>query len=302
MPFVAVLGEALVDVAPDGEWPGGSPLNVAVGLARLGRPAAFLGRFARDRYGTLLRQHAAAAGVDLRFAVDAAEPSTVARVHLDAGGSAGYDFTVDGTADFAWTGAELARMPAIDVLHVGSLASWLPPGADVIDHWLSGRPAAFVSYDPNVRPALQRDRTRARQVVERSVGRANLVKASAEDLAYLYGTEAVEPVARRWLALGPSLVVITRGGEGPIACTAAGTLARPSPRVEVVDTVGAGDAFTAGLLDALLRRELTGERIGQDDVATILDEAALVAAITCTRAGANPPTREQVLAWPGRRR
>ena len=289
MPIVAVLGEALVDVAPDGERPGGSPYNVAIGLARLGQPAAFLGRLATDHYGKLLREHAEQSGVDLSHTVAADEPSTLATVHLDEAGSAHYEFRVDGTADFAWTDAELAVLPALDVLHVGSLASWLPPGAGVIDRWLSRRPARFVSYDPNVRPALQPDAQQAGRDVARALRRADLVKASADDVAYLYGTEPIGHVARRWLALGPRLVVITRGGHGPVAFTARERVARPSPEVTVVDTVGAGDAFTAGLLDALLRRDLQ-----TDDLAAILDEAALVAAITCSRPGADPPWRAEI--------
>lgn len=289
MPLVAVLGEALVDVAPDGERPGGSPYNVAVGLARLGRPTAFIGRLATDRYGTLLREHARRSGVDLRHVVTAGEPSTLATVHLDGAGAAHYDFRVDGTADFAWTDAELAALPAIDVLHFGSLASWLPPAAEGIDRWLSRHRPGFVSYDPNVRPALQPDPAKARAEVERSLRHADLVKASAEDVAYLYGNDPIERAARRWLALGPTVVVITRGAAGPIACTALSTVARPSPQVRVVDTVGAGDAFTAGLLDALLQRELCC-----DDLSAVLDEAALVAAITCSRAGADPPWRDEI--------
>jgi fructokinase len=293
VPSVAVLGEALVDVAPDGERPGGSPYNVAIGLARLGLPAAFLGRLATDRYGAALRAHAEASGVDLRHAITAAEPSTLATVHLDAAGSAHYEFRVEGTADFAWTDAELAALPRFDVLHVGSLASWLPPGAAVIDRWLRGRPAALVSYDPNVRPGLQPDARQARADVERMLPSADVVKASADDVSYLYGAERHQDVARRWLARGPRLVVITRGGDGPIAVTARATVERPSPQIGVVDTVGAGDAFTAGLLDAIVRRGMPDD----ESLGAALDEAALVAAITCTRAGADPPWRSELASW-----
>jgi fructokinase len=296
---IAVIGEALIDLvetdddAPRLARPGGSPYNVAIGLARLDQPTAFAGRLSRDPLGTVLRHHAERSGVDLTLCVDAAEPTTVALVELDASGAASYRFGVDGTADFQWTDAELAAIPAdVAAVHFGSLASWLPPGDVAIEQRVAQLRAggAAVSYDPNVRPHLQPDAAAARAHIERAIPLAHLVKTSEEDIAWLRPGEAVPDVAAAWLALGPSAVVVTRGGAGAIAFTAAGETARPPVPVDVVDTVGAGDAFMSGLLDALARRGLlTPAGVAAAPYPELLDDAGLVAAITCSRAGANPP-------------
>jgi fructokinase len=217
----------------------------------------------------------------------------VALVELGTDGSARYHFGVDGTADFQWTAAELSRAPShAGAVHFGSLASWLPPGDAPIARRIAALRdrGAFVSYDPNVRPHLQPDAEDARTYVERSVALAHLVKTSEEDLAYLHPGAEVADVAASWLALGARAVVVTRGADGSRAFTANHSHARPPVPVVVVDTVGAGDAFMSGLLDALARRDLL--RPDAFDAAPfdgLLDDAAQVAAITCSRAGANPP-------------
>jgi fructokinase len=308
-PRFAVIGEALIDLVDPGDdaacraHPGGSPYNVAVGLARLGQPTAFVGRFSHDPFGTVLRKHAARSGVDLDFTVTDRAPSTIALLELQDG-AARYEFSVDATVDFQWSAAELDHLPtSAEIVHYGSLASWLPPGADVIERRIAEVHAAgkaLVSYDPNVRPQLQHDAATARKQVERALGTAHVVKASAEDLHWLYDGEPSEPVARRWLAAGPTLVIVTRGGDGSTAFVeGAAPVARPVHPAPVVDTVGAGDAFTSGLLDALGRRGITApaqlDRLRQPGaLAPILDEAALVAALACTRAGADPPRLDDV--------
>lgn len=301
---IAVVGEALIDLAEAGDdeprlaRPGGSPYNVALGLARLGQPAHFVGRLSRDPLGTVLRNHALRSGVDLGWCVTAAEPTTVALVELDAAGAAQYRFGVEGTADFRWTDEELARLPdTVAAVHFGSLASWLPPGDAAIARRVAQLRAAgaFVSYDPNVRPHLQPDRDRAREHVEAAVRLAHVVKASVEDVTWLRPGESVEDVARDWLALGPAAVLLTCGGHGATAVTGAGITSRPPVPAAVVDTVGAGDAFTSGLLDALARRGLLDPaRLPDAPFAELLDDAALVAALTCARAGANPPRRQEL--------
>jgi fructokinase len=301
---IVVIGEALIDLVETGDdeprlaRPGGSPYNVALGLARLQRSTSFAGRISHDPLGAVLRRHAERSGVDLTLSVDAAEPTTVALVELDDTGGAQYRFGVDGTADFGWTDAELGRIPdETGAVHFGSLASWLPPGDAAIARRVAELRArgAAVSYDPNVRPHLQPDRAAARAQVEAAVPLAHLVKTSAEDLDWLRPDEPIEDVARSWLELGPSVVVVTRGGDGSTAFTAAATVDRPPVPVDVVDTVGAGDAFMSGLLDALGRRGLlTPAGIAGAPFAECLDDAALVAAITCSRAGANPPRRAEL--------
>jgi fructokinase len=306
-PAFVVVGEALIDLSPPAEdgsciaRPGGSPMNVALGLARLGQPTAFAGRLSADPFGSVLRRHLERSAVSLQHAVAAADPSTIALVELDSG-QARYQFSLG--ADFQWQAAELAFLPAgAQAVHFGSLASWLPPGDVAVAVAIDGirrAASALISYDPNVRPALQPDRGAARRQVEQSVSLAHIVKASTDDVAWLYGPDSAEAVARRWLALGARVVVITAGADGATGWTPERPpVSRPRFGVRVVDTVGAGDAFTSGLLDALARRDLlaAARLAALDDAAIlggVLDDACLIAGVTCSRAGANPPTRAEL--------
>jgi fructokinase len=308
-PVITVIGEALVDLVPDratGERraiPGGSPFNVAVGLARLGNRTSLMARFADDDYGRLLRSTAAAEGIDLSSAPRAAERSSVATASVGDSGGATYEFDMDGTADWQWTAAELHELsPATEVLHFGSLASWTPPGAARIAELageLRSGGRVLVSYDPNVRPAVMGTRERGVRLVEQGVRRAHVVKASRDDVEWLYPGFAVEDVAARWSRLGAKLVLVTDGADGATAYRPTGEpVRRPGRRVTVVDTIGAGDAFTSGLLTGLVRRRLQRdgrlEGISDGTLADIIDEAILVAAITCEREGADPPRRERL--------
>lgn len=307
---VVVCGEAVVDLVQSGPrtWtshPGGSPANVAVGLARLGVPVALLARLSGDAFGRMLREHLAAAGVDLDLTVDAAQPSTLAVAGLDAAGVASYDFWVEGTADWQWTDSELPTRlpPSVQALHTGSMALEVEPGASRLIALLERvGEQVLVSYDPNVRLARLGAREAGLAAVERVVARADVVKVSSEDLAWLLPGVAAEQVLQRWLALGPALVVVTDGSEGALATSGSGVLRVPAPVVQVVDTVGAGDAFTAGLLAALAEQGLL-ERAAlvaapEQVLLAVLAHAVQVAALTCTRPGADPPTRDE-LGWPG---
>jgi fructokinase len=318
--MIAVCGEALIDLVDQGGWtfrahPGGSPANVAVGLARLAIPAALLARVADDGFGRLLRQHLTDNGVDTRFLISAAEPSTLAVVTLDPVGVASYQFYVNGTADWQWTPDQLppALPPDAVALHAGSLALSIEPAATVLTELLRAerdRGQVTISFDPNLRPSFEPDRDAARRRVERQVALSDLVKVSSEDLGWLQPGESPAQVAHRWVEkLGPALVIVTLGGGGALAVGPnGGEVHRPSPTVELADTVGAGDAFTAGLLAALADRKLLGganrpalAALSADTLADVIDEAGLVAAITCSRAGADPPTRDEVSAWRGQR-
>ena len=304
-----MIGEALVDLVPDGsaaryrESPGGSPFNVAVGLARLGNRSSLMARFADDRFGRLLRSAAAQEGIDLSAAPSAAERATVATASVDDAGQVTYTFDMDGTADWQWTAGELrAVSPATQVLHFGSIAAWTPPGADRIAglaRELGATGSMLISYDPNVRPAVIGPRERSVELVERNIRLSHLVKASREDVDWLYPDLQVDQVAARWRGLGPALVLVTEGADGASAYRRSGpAVRRPGRQVDVIDTIGAGDAFTAGLLTALARRRLyRGGRMGsisEGTLADILDEAILVAAITCERAGADPPRLDEL--------
>jgi fructokinase len=308
---VTVIGEALIDLVP-GEQPrsyqavpGGSPYNVAVGLARLGHRTTLMARLSDTAFGRVLRDHAQAEGIDLDAAPHAAEPTTLAVVSLDARAQASYDFYLDGTADWQWTAQETGRAPdSTAVLHFGSIASWTPPGdARILDlaRVMRDRGDVLVSYDPNVRPGLLADVGHARRVVERAVRIAHLAKASADDIAWLYPGRTARQVAQHWLGLGAIVVVITGSASGADAYTADGlSLHRPARDVIVVDTVGAGDSFTAGLIGSLLRRHLhTPARLARcpaDQLAAAMDDAILVASLNCQRRGNDPPTLADVAA------
>lgn len=313
--MLTVLGEALIDLVADeteryAARPGGSPLNVAVGLARLDLPTEMLARLADDAFGRRLRAHAEGNGVGTTSCIHARQPTTLAVVSLDAQGRAEYDFYVEGTADWQWTGAELAELPTgTTVLHTGSLASWTAPGAESITEMLTrerANGARLLSYDPNVRPRLLGSPAHGRALIERDVALAHLVKASDEDLAYLYPELSADDVIDDWLALGPAMVVVTHGGNGSRAGTRGGErVLRPPIAVEVIDTIGAGDAFMAGVLASLYENGLATPAalavVTADEVARTLDDATLVAALTCERHGADPPTAaERAAALPRR--
>lgn len=281
--------------------PGGSPLNVAVGTARLGVSTSMLARFGAGRFGQLLRTHAAESGIDLSLSVTAREPAAVAVVSVDAARGVGYEFYLDGTAEAGWRAAELPDPlpPDARALHVGSIASWREPAAAVIGALAARenrRGVVLISFDPNLRPALVQASTPAR--VETLVELAHLVKVSVEDLRWLYPGEEPEAAALRWSHRGPRLVVLTDGPNGVRAFRPGEQLrALPAAAVPVLDTVGAGDAFSAGLLAALAEHDRLAPHglAGLDEVEldTMLTSAVLVAALTCMRKGADPPNRAE---------
>lgn len=293
-----VIGECVADVvrtpgSPDVTHPGGSPANVAYGLARLGRRARLLTQLGQDAAGGLIREHLESAGVEVLTDGRPGLATPTAVVTLDALGAASYDFAVD------WT-LRPVELPADGPRHVhlGSIGAVAAPGAAAAQGVAEGlRAVASVSYDPNVRPALMGERAAALAAVERCVALSDVVKASDEDLAWLYPGERPGEVARRWLGLGPAVVLVTRGAEGADAFTAAGRVPGAPVAVEVADTVGAGDAFMAAALDALHALGLTGAaarpllaaRLDGPALARVLRRACAAAALTVSRAGARPP-------------
>ncbi|HZB29977.1 MAG TPA: carbohydrate kinase [Streptosporangiaceae bacterium] len=306
---VVVVGEALVDLTADeGDptrftaHPGGSPANVAVTLARLGTPVRFAGRLARDGFGRLLRAHLTGNGVDLSLCVDAAEPAGLAVVTRAADGHAEYAFHVTGTADWQWKTAELPHDLDADTLaiHTGSLALALAPGGPAIAVWLAEqrRAGRVISLDPNVRPAVLHDPRWYRPRLESWAGRSDIVKASVEDLAWVYPGEDPDGVALRWSVRGSALVVITHGAAGVDAVVDGQIVRRPARPATVADTVGAGDAVSGALLDWLARHDRLSRAalaaITPSEMATALDFAAEVAAVTVSRPGADPPHRDEL--------
>jgi fructokinase len=306
---VAVIGEALVDLVPEGPpgvyraHPGGSPFNVAVALARLENETSLMARMGDHGFGRTLRDAAAAERIDLDAAPDATEPATLAVVSLDDEGHASYEFYLEGTADWQWSVAELSRLRVdAEVLHFGSIAAWTAPGAGRIDSFVRDVRATrkvLVSYDPNVRPSVIGVRGGARELIERSVGAAHVVKASREDLEWLYPGRGVDETAAQWHALGAPLLLVTDGDRGATAHRPGREpLRRPARTVSLVDTIGAGDAFTAGTLSGLVRRGLhtpaAVAELSDAALAEVLDEAVLISSITCERAGADPPRLDEL--------
>jgi fructokinase len=276
-----VIGEALVDIVERnhqiiGEHVGGSPLNVAVGLARLGREVDFLTHIGDDPRGRRIAEYVHASGAQLVAGSVSASRTPVALAVLDATGSATYKF------DIEW---QLSGIPEVGppvVAHTGSIAAVLDPGCLAVAALLDTyHPSATITFDPNVRPASIRDEALARERIERLVQRCDLVKASDEDLRWLSPDGDLEDIARRWLSLGPSVVAVTMAERGAFAVCAAGTARVAARPVDVVDTVGAGDAFMIGLIDALWSLDLLGAQrrsalraIGLDVLQGVLDSGA----------------------------
>lgn len=298
-PRFTVVGEALVDVVvpPDGQprrSPGGSPLNVAVGLSRLGVGTSLLTEVGDDDAGRLVLEHARASGVEVdESSVVPGRPTSTATARLDEHGAASYSF------DLRWTLGPRTLSDGATGLHVGSLGTALRPGRDsVLD--LLGRATqagTLVSFDPNARPTLTPDAEQAWQDVLEVASSAELVKLSDEDLAFLQPGSTVTEAATRLLGGRTRLVVVTAGGTGAIAVTARDEVEVLSRAVGVVDTVGAGDSFMAALLAAVSEHGL--EELGTERLERYLTAAHEAAAITVSRRGADPPRRDELPAgWP----
>ncbi len=306
--MLTVIGEGLVDVVKRSSGVqahvGGSPLNVAVGLARLDHPVQFIGRYGRDAYGDAVAAHLKSSSVLLPQGPDDL-PTSVAAALIDDDGAATYTF------DLAWELPGLAeRLPVLlqgtTLVHTGSIATMLAPGAAAVLAAVEyAHPSSTISFDPNCRPSIITDVDYARRQAEKFVTLADVVKASDEDLEWLYpGVDPLES-ARHWLALGgsegPAMVVVTRGGEGPWGVNAAGEAQVAAPKVDVADTVGAGDSFMAALLSGVVDLGLDGAQnrkalreLSAGSLRELLGHAARAAAVTVSRAGANPPTRTEL--------
>lgn len=294
----------LSDTATPRAHVGGSPLNVAVGLSRLDRPVWFAGRLGRDEYGDMIAAHLSTNGVHSLLEADAA-PTSVATARLDPTGAASYEFQLDWTLPAADALVEQLRASAegrLAHVHAGSIATMLAPGDASVMGLLEAVSAdTTISYDPNVRPTIVPDRAFARARAEESVRLSDVVHASDEDVAWLYPDRPLLESLKAWQQAGPALVVMTRGAEDIVAVTADHVVERPIIPVDVADTVGAGDSFTAALLAALDDRDLLGaenrERlhaVDRADIESVLIYASRASAITASRLGADPPTRAEL--------
>jgi len=315
-PVVLVCGEALVDVLidtapPPGSpvatariLPGGSPFNLAVGLSRLGCPAAFLGGISSDASGALLERALRTAGVDTTYLLRTDRPTPRAWVARDPAGHPRYTFQVTGTADTVLTPDTLpgSLPPHIRAIALGSYPVSVAPMADALAT-LAARESAHrvLSLDANLRPALAGDLAQWRERFTALVRHAALVKASDEDLAIAYGPGCdMVAIAQGWLRSGASLAVVTLGAGGALACSSAGNVTAPGRPVQVIDTVGAGDSFHAALLARLWQRGLLDRTSLQSlDAAALGDVvhyAVTASSITCSRPGADPPSRADMIA------
>ena len=298
---VLVVGESLVDVVrrADGsvvEHAGGSAANVAVALARLGRPVRFATAIADDRYGGIVAAHIGRDGVRLASDPEVVERTASAAAMLAVDGSASYEF------DLEWRLGEVPDEPRPLAVHACSIGAVLAPGAAQVRDLLARmRPHATITYDVNARPAITGTGPDLRAAVEAVVALADVVKASDEDLQVLHPDADPVTAARRLLDLGPVAVVVTRGADGSTWVAADGTVDVPAQTAVVVDTIGAGDTFGAALLDGLWTRGLLGSDarpaladLRDVDRAALLQHAARAAALVVARPGADPPYRKEL--------
>lgn len=303
-------GEAIIDFLPIGDTGGfrpvmgGAPFNAAVAFARLGKKAALLSRLSTDPFGERQYDHLLKAGADTAFVQRGGEPSALALVH-NADTSPEYRFYLAGTADRAWDAAAVpAALPDdIAAIHTGSYPFFLAPTAEILGGLLAREgDRRFVSFDPNVRPALTPDRGAVVARLDAALPKIDVIKASIEDIAWLYPGEDPAAVAEHWRRGGAGLVVVTQGANGAMAVGSSGSVHVPARPVDVTDTVGAGDSFLAGFLCALDEwGGLSGDRLGAltlHELETALTFAADVAALTCTKTGADSPTRAALPARP----
>jgi fructokinase len=300
---VWVCGEALIDlipVEPGSEQrnaiPGGGPANTAHALARLGIPTEFIGGLSDDEYGRRMRAEFIADGVGLTFTPEHRLPTCLALVSIAIDGGATYEFKIDGTATFAF-GAETLPDPNTfnpDAIYIGTLATIIEPGAKILKDWIEkSKDFAPIIYDPNIRAAVISDRDKYQEVVKNWVALSNVVKASEDDLAWLYPDTDPLEIAHIWISQGVQIVVITKGENGIVGVTENQEVSIPGVKVKVIDTVGAGDTVGAVLVEALVEFGL--EKLTSELLSHTLHRAALAAAITCSRAGANPPTKVELL-------
>jgi fructokinase len=295
-----VCGEVLIDLIPgvDGvrvPHVGGGPANTAKALARLGHDVQFIDGISTDQYGVMSRKELLDDEVKLDLALKSDKPTCTAEVTLAADGSGSYVFTIDGTATFDfsldWLPDPSRYKP--QVLHIGTLVTVIEPGADVLYDWAI-RVAEFapIVYDPNIRPSVMGDRDRYQASVEKWAAISSVIKVSDDDVEWLYPGERIESVAQRWINDGAALVVITRGINGLLGVTAGGSVEVPGVKIEVADTVGAGDTVGAIIVEAMIEKGILN--LTDEVLKATLHRAAVAAGITCSRKGAQPPYKHEL--------
>ena len=296
---VWVCGEVLIDLIPDGTERkavvGGGPANTAKALAKLGIDAQFIDGISTDKYGQMALKQLHKDGVLLDFVKFSDKPTCLAIVSLNEAGGASYEFVIEGTATFdfsaTWLPDPVANKPSL--LHIGTLVTAIEPAASVLFEW--AKKVAKVSpivFDPNIRPAVMSDRAEYVKQVERWVSISSSVKVSDDDIYWLYPGVELDLVANKWLAMGPELVVVTFGDKGLTGYRKDEKVAVDAKKVVVADTVGAGDTVGAILVEAIIEDGL--DKLTGDRLSVMLDRAAKAAAITVSRTGALPPSKDEI--------
>jgi fructokinase len=309
--MIVVSGEALMDVFAAGDTPtglqldariGGSPLNVAIGLARLAQPVAFFGALSSGFLGDRLLAALHAEGVDTACTQRIDAPTTLGLVGLDARGVPSYAFYGEGAADRLLPLSALAKVPPAQACHFGSYAMVVEPVATtqraLVERESAPGTSSVIAYDPNIRLNVEPDLARWRETLDWMLPRTHLLKVSDEDLGLLCPGADIASLAAAWLAAGVALVVVTRGAQGAWAWTAAHHVAAAPVPAQVIDTVGAGDTFQAALLTALAERKLLNRgalrTLSLEALGDVLRFATQAAAITCSRRGADLPRRSEL--------
>ena len=320
--MILVIGEALIDLIENRYQPGGfnavvggANANVALALARRGTKHQFLGRISNDRFGKIIRERLETNGVHLEHSINATELTTLAVVSIDSHGVPSYAFYVNGTADWGWTPAELPTDVDLENMHAtaiqfGCLTMAMQPSSAVIEKWARdhfNQRSVTISHDINMRPALGFDAAEERVRVERLNQISHIIKASDEDIQWLYGLGEgadVDGIVADWIGDTERIVLVTRGADGTsIYRKRTPRVDVPSRKINVVDTVGAGDTFCANLLGQLSDADALGsdpfdrlENLSDADLRDFVRVAAVAASITCERAGCEPPTQDDLSA------
>ncbi|MFM1985705.1 MAG: hypothetical protein RLZZ295_871 [Actinomycetota bacterium] len=295
-----VCGEVLIDLIPGADGVrvphvGGGPANTAKALARLGHDVQFIDGISSDQYGVMSRKELLDDEVKLDLALKSEKPTCLAIVSLAENGGASYEFEIDGTATFDfsldWLPDPSRYKP--NVLHIGTLVTVIQPGADVLYNWAI-RVAEFapIVFDPNIRPAVMGDRDKYQMAVEKWAAISSVIKVSDDDMAWLYPDQKYQDVAQRWINDGAALVVITRGADGLLGITAYGAVEVPGVKIEVADTVGAGDTVGAIIVEAMIEKGILN--LTDEVLKATLHRAAVAAGVTCSRKGAQPPYKHEL--------
>jgi fructokinase len=307
--MIVCCGEALIDMLPQktaaGEaafvpYAGGAVFNSAIALGRLGAPVEFFSGLSSDLFGTILTRELAASKVGTRYAAVSGRPTTLAFVHLNESGGATYVFYDENTAGRMLSEADLPQLADdVSALLFGAISLIPEPSGSAYEALMKREHTRrAMMLDPNIRPGFIPDREKHRARMLRMIHMADIVKLSDEDLAWFGETGTPDEIATRWLSFGPKLVVMTKGGAGAVGYTASHTVPVGSPKVTVADTVGAGDTFNAGLLASLSEQGLLTKAgiaaLSETALEQALSLGARAAAVTVSRAGANPPWRHEI--------